>query len=127
MTEFYEVLLSGSLRSTHYPHLHSLSVFSESPAILGLFGARRLSQHNLFLPFPSPEKVASLGVQRIPQTNDFVATSPDEWVAKSMDRLIHRSAWNRNSRKFAFWAFSEVEVPLYRVLRSSPQAYATGT
>ena len=37
-----------------------------------------------------------------PQTNDFfVATSPDEWVAKSMDRLIHQSAWNRNSRKLA--------------------------
>jgi hypothetical protein len=31
----------------------------------------------------------------------FVATSPEEWVAKSMDRLIDRSAWNRNSRKFA--------------------------
>src|SRR5215216_7393146 len=24
--------------------------------------------------------------------------------------LIHRSAWNRNSRKFAFWAFSEDEM-----------------
>src|SRR5918993_3548348 len=30
----------------------------------------------------------------------FVATSPAEWVAKSMDRLIDRSAWNRNSAKF---------------------------
>src|SRR5215217_9635514 len=101
MTEFQEVRLSGSLRSTHYPHLNSLRVFSEKACIVCLFGARRLSQHNLFLPFPSPEKVASLGVQRIPQTNDFVATSPDEWVAKSMDRLIHPSAWNRNSRKLA--------------------------
>jgi hypothetical protein len=24
--------------------------------------------------------------------------------------LIHRSAWNRNSAKFAFWAFSEVHI-----------------
>src|SRR5215207_8779535 len=38
----------------------------------------------------------------------FVATSPAEWVAKSMDRLIDRSAWNRNSANFAFWGFSEV-------------------
>src|ERR687897_463102 len=48
----------------------------------------------------------------------FVATSPEEWVAKSMDRLIHPSAWNRNSANFAFWVFSEVELPLYGVLRS---------
>jgi len=26
-------------------------------------------------------------------------------------RLIHRSAWNRNSANFAFWAFSEVDTP----------------
>src|SRR5215216_5985092 len=30
----------------------------------------------------------------------FVATSPDEWVAKSRNRLIHRSAWKKNSPKF---------------------------
>src|SRR5215208_5441100 len=30
---------------------------------------------------------------------------------------IHRSAWNRNSQKFAFWVFSEVSP--YGVLRSS--------
>jgi len=42
----------------------------------------------------------------------FVATSPEEWVAKSMDRLIQRSAWNRNSANFAFWVFSEVRSPL---------------
>src|SRR5829696_6277044 len=29
-------------------------------------------------------------------------------VPHSHGELIHRSAWNRNSRKFAFWAFSEV-------------------
>ena len=33
--------------------------------------------------------------------------------------LIHPSAWNRNSAKFAFWAFSEVGLPIYGVLRSS--------
>jgi hypothetical protein len=38
----------------------------------------------------------------------FVATSPEEWVAKSMDRLIDRSAWNRNSANFAFTEFYEV-------------------
>src|SRR5215212_7838690 len=32
----------------------------------------------------------------------FVATSPDEWVAKSMDRLIHRSAWKGNSQKSGY-------------------------
>src|SRR5215204_2984185 len=35
----------------------------------------------------------------------FVATSPAEWVAKSMDRLIDRSAWNRNSAKFTVAIF----------------------
>jgi hypothetical protein len=45
--------------------------------------------------------VATRVTRRIPQTNDFVATSSDEWVAKSMDRLIHPSAWKGNSAKFA--------------------------
>jgi hypothetical protein len=30
--------------------------------------------------------------------------------------LIHPIAWNRNSAKFAFWAFSEVELRLDGVL-----------
>src|SRR5215211_2442329 len=42
--------------------------------------------------------------------------------------LIHPSAWNRNSANFAFWAFSEVELPIYGVLRSSrlPNADISG-
>ena len=40
-------------------------------------GARRLSQHNLILTFPSPEKVAPTGSQHIPQTNDFCRYSCD--------------------------------------------------
>jgi hypothetical protein len=56
--------------------------------------------NNLILLSPSPEKVAAIGSQHIPQTNDFVATSCDEWTAKSMDRLIHPSAWKVNSQKF---------------------------
>jgi hypothetical protein len=51
--------------------IDSLSLLSESPAIVCLFGARRLSQHNLILSFPSPEKVAPTGSQHIPQTYDF--------------------------------------------------------
>src|SRR5919112_218704 len=31
---------------------------------------------------------------------------------------IHRSAWNRNSANFAFWAFCEVELRLYGVFGS---------
>jgi hypothetical protein len=37
--------------------------------------------------------------------------------------LIHRSAWNKNSANFAFWAFSEVRR--YGVLRSSRPEIAT--
>jgi hypothetical protein len=44
------------LRGKQDTHLHSLRVFSESPVILRLFGARRLSQQ-IILPFPSPGKV----------------------------------------------------------------------
>ena len=40
----------------------------------------------------------------------FVATSPEEWVAKSMDRLIDRSAWNRISANFAFLEFCELRL-----------------
>ena len=65
---FSEVCLSGSLRGTH--PIDSLRVFSESAAIVCLFGARRLSQQSL-LPFPSPEKVAARVTRRIPQMNDF--------------------------------------------------------
>jgi hypothetical protein len=32
---------------------------------------------------------------------------------------IHPSAWNMNSANFAFWAFSEVELRIDGVLRSS--------
>jgi hypothetical protein len=32
---------------------------------------------------------------------------------------IHPSAWKGNSANFAFWGFSEVQLPLYGVLRSS--------
>jgi hypothetical protein len=69
----YGVLRSSPIRlSARYtPHLHFLRVFSEKACIVCLFGARRVSQHNLLLPFPSPEKIASLGTQRIPQMNDF--------------------------------------------------------
>jgi hypothetical protein len=47
---------SSGLRINTIP-IDSLRLFSESPAILHLFGARRLSQHNLIIPFPSPEEV----------------------------------------------------------------------
>ena len=44
--------LNGVLRSSHQP-LDSLRMFSESPSIVGLFGARRLSQQsNSFSPEP---------------------------------------------------------------------------
>jgi hypothetical protein len=33
------------------------------------------------------------------------------------ERLIHPSAWNKNSANFAFWGFSEVRI--HGVLRSS--------
>src|SRR5215208_7128887 len=39
--------------------IDSLRVFSEKAAIVCLFGARRLSQHNLILSLPSPRKGAS--------------------------------------------------------------------
>jgi hypothetical protein len=37
--------------------------------------------------------------------------------AVSLRRAIHRSAWNKNSANFAFWAFSEVHFK--GILRSS--------
>jgi hypothetical protein len=50
------------------PHLHSLSVFSESPAILDLFGARRLSQQ-YYPSFPEPWKDASTRIYECPRKN----------------------------------------------------------
>jgi hypothetical protein len=35
----------------------------------------------------------------------FGVASCDEWVAKSVDRLIHPSAWNRISANFAITEF----------------------
>jgi hypothetical protein len=49
VTEFYEV---------HTILIDSLRVFSERASIVCLFGARRLSQHNLILSLPSPRKGA---------------------------------------------------------------------
>ena len=48
------------LCEVHAISIDSLRLFSESPAILHLFGARRLSQHNLILSFPSPEEAPTL-------------------------------------------------------------------
>src|SRR5215216_1320501 len=45
---------------------------------------------------------------------DNISASPLPVLA-----LIHRSAWNRNSANFAFWAFYEVELRITRVLRTS--------
>jgi hypothetical protein len=50
--EFSELRHDGVLRSAHEP-LDSLTLSSEAPAVVGLFGARRLSQQPLS--FPSPE------------------------------------------------------------------------
>jgi hypothetical protein len=38
----------------------------------------------------------------------FVATISDKQVLRSMNRLIHSSAWNKNSANFAFKEFPEV-------------------
>jgi hypothetical protein len=43
----------------------------------------------------------------------------------SLLTFIHPSAWNRNSANFAFWGFSEVELPIYGVLRSSVPVFGT--
>ena len=43
-----------------------------------------------------------------PKRMIFAATSGGKRVLRTVGRLIHRSAWNINSAKFAFWAFCEV-------------------
>jgi hypothetical protein len=48
------------LCEVHAIPIDSLRLFSESPAILRLFGARRLSQHDIILSFPSPEEAPTL-------------------------------------------------------------------
>jgi hypothetical protein len=45
-------------------------MFSESAAKCA-FSELGDCPNNLILSFPSPEKVAAIGSQRIPQTNDF--------------------------------------------------------
>ena len=41
------------------------------------------------------------------------------WLRRAqMAGFIHPSAWNKNSANFAFWGFSEVELPIYGVLGS---------
>jgi hypothetical protein len=59
----------ASLRSTHTIPMDSLSLFSESPSILRLFGARRLSQHNLILSFPSPARSRTRIYEGIPEVD----------------------------------------------------------
>jgi hypothetical protein len=54
---FSELRIGKILRRTHDP-TDSLRVFSESPTILGLFGARRLSQQH-YPSFPEPPKCAN--------------------------------------------------------------------
>jgi hypothetical protein len=66
--EYGEVPLNGVLRRLHEP-LDSLSLSSESPAIVGVFGARRLSQQSLS--FPSPEKVPTRIYEGIAQVDHF--------------------------------------------------------
>jgi hypothetical protein len=44
----------------------------------------------------------------------LVATSSGKQVLRGMNKLIHRSAWNRNSANFAFWDFSEVRLSRIR-------------
>ena len=59
------ILPSPSVEEMHFCQVHdphridSLRLFSESPAILH-FWARRLSQHNLILSFPSPGRCLPL-------------------------------------------------------------------
>jgi hypothetical protein len=67
------VRLSGS--ATKYTPSDSLSLCSETRAIVCLFGARRLSQHNPILSFPSPEKAPIRIYQGIPQVECFLALS----------------------------------------------------
>ncbi len=50
-----ELRLGGGLGSSHENPIDSLSLFSESPAIVCLFGARRLSQQSHPF-FPEPRK-----------------------------------------------------------------------
>src|SRR5215203_1753417 len=90
-----EVRLSCSAKYTLSP-----STLSESAAIVCIFGARRLSQQ--YYPFPSPETVAAIGTQRIPQTNDFCRYKLSRRDGKVWTGLFHLSAWRNcleNSRK----------------------------
>src|SRR5215218_39601 len=68
------------------------------------------------LPFPSPEKVPTRMYEGIARRVWTILAHCAE--RRQQGSLIHRSAWNRNSANFAFWAFSEVQLPLYGVLRS---------
>src|SRR5215213_8007909 len=69
------------------------------------------------LPFPSPEKVPTRMYEGIARRVWTILAHCAE--RRQQGSLIHLSAWKRNSANFAFWAFSEVELPLYGVLRSS--------
>jgi hypothetical protein len=64
---FSEVRLSGSAK---YTPIDSLRVFSDLAAIVAFSGLGDCP-NNLILSFPSPDKVAVIGTQHIPQTNDF--------------------------------------------------------
>ena len=50
----------------------------------------------------------------------LVATSSGKRVFRWIDRLMHRSAWNMNSRKFVWPRSATYERPR---LRSDPKAY----
>jgi hypothetical protein len=90
----------AEFREVHTIPIDSLSLFSNSPAILGLFGARRLSQQSHSF-FPELRKGAH------PR------------IYGHRGSFIHRSTWKVCSANFVFAPFSEVELPLYGVLGSS--------
>jgi hypothetical protein len=92
-----ELRLDGVLGSSHENPIDSLSLFSDSAAIVRLFRARRLSQHNLILSFPSPEKVP---------------TCMYEGIIRAEHDVPHRSncVFSPYSPKYLEVEFSEVRL-----------------
>jgi hypothetical protein len=94
--EFLELRLETGFSEVHTILIDSLRVFSEKAAIVCLFGARRLSQHNLILSLPSPRKGASTrmyeGIAR-----RVCTIFPHCAQRRQQGSLFHRSAWKANS------------------------------
>ena len=66
----FQTVSQDAFCQEHTIPIDSLILFSESPAIVRLFGARRLSQQSHPF-FPSPEKVRTCIYEGIPQVDCF--------------------------------------------------------